>query len=217
MVAIRRKLRRQMESVGYGFIEVLRNMAGDVVGLRSVETAHVRMVKLDAPIQVKKKIERDGKEVELTLWERERRFAQTVALKQQVYYREFGTTRQINRDTGDWETTENPKVPPEKRGSELLMSGHQSGHHHAVLPAPVDQPVTLRHRLPSRRRAEPAVLGCRWTASRHRVHSRRHPDQGHVRPVSDVPVGAEQEQEPSGGGGSPVVAAVHWMPQARWM
>jgi hypothetical protein len=28
------------------------------------------MVKLDKPIQVKKKVERDGKEVELILWER---------------------------------------------------------------------------------------------------------------------------------------------------
>ena len=147
MTGIRRKLRRQMESVGYGFLEVLRSLAGDVVGIRSVETAHIRMVKLDSPIQVKKTIERDGKEVELTLWERERRFAQTVALKQQVYYREFGTTREINRDTGDWETKELP-VPPEKRGSELLMFG-------------INPDITTPYFLPRWINQLPSVVGSR--------------------------------------------------------
>jgi len=147
MTGIRRKLRRQMESVGYGFIEVLRNIAGDVVGLRSVETAHIRMVKLDTPIQVKKKIERDGREVELTLWERERRFAQTVALKQYVYYREFGTTREIHRETGEWETDEK-KVPPEKRGSELLILG-------------INPDVTTPYFLPRWINQLPSVVGSR--------------------------------------------------------
>ena len=147
MTSIRRRLRRQMESVGYGFLEVLRNIAGDVVGLRSVETAHVRMVKLDAPIQVKKKIMRDGKEVELTLWERERRFAQTVALKQQVYYREFGTTREIDRDTGNWES-ETYKVTPEKRGSELLILG-------------INPDITTPYYLPRWINQLPSVIGSR--------------------------------------------------------
>jgi PBSX family phage portal protein len=147
MVTIRRKLRRQMESVGYGFIEVLRNMAEDVVGLRSVETAHIRMVKLDKPIQVKKKVQRDGTEVELLIWERERRFAQTVALKQQVYYREFGTTRHINRDTGDWEE-EGKKIPPEKRGSELLCLG-------------INPDVTTPYWLPRWINQLPSVIGSR--------------------------------------------------------
>jgi len=147
MTSIRRRLRRQMESVGYGFLEVLRNIAGDVVGLRSVETAHIRMVKLDAPIQVKKKIMRDGKEIELTLWERERRFAQTVALKQQVYYREFGTTREIDRDTGDWESDLHA-VPPEKRGSELLILG-------------INPDITTPYYLPRWINQLPSVIGSR--------------------------------------------------------
>lgn len=121
-VNIRRKLRRQMEAVGYSFLEVLRNIGGDIVGVRNVETQHIRFVKLDKPIQVKKTVIRDGKEVELTMWERERRFAQMVALKQQVFYREFGTTRQVNRDTGEWESKEKP-IPPENRGTELLIFG----------------------------------------------------------------------------------------------
>jgi PBSX family phage portal protein len=147
MVTIRRRLRRQMESVGYGFLEVLRNLKGDIVGLRTVETAHVRMVKLDAPIQVQKTIERDGKDVELTLWVRERRFAQTVALKQQIYYREYGTTREINRDTGDWET-DDKKVPPEKRGTELFCLG-------------INPDVTTPYWLPRWINELPSVVGSR--------------------------------------------------------
>lgn len=147
MVAIRRKLRRQMESVGYAFLEVLRSIDGTVVGLRSVETAHIRMVKLDAPIQVEKEIERDGKDVTLTLWERERRFAQTVALKQQVYYREYGTTRQIHRDTGKWES-DTEKVPPEMRGSELLIFG-------------INPDVTTPYYLPRWINQLPSVIGSR--------------------------------------------------------
>jgi len=146
-VSIRRRMRRQMESVGYAFLEVLRNVAGDVVAIRNIETQHVRMVKLDAPIQVKKKIERDGKVVELVLWERERRFAQTVALKQQVYYREYGSTREINRETGDWET-DTEKVPPEKRGSELLMFG-------------INPDVTTPYFLPRWINELPSVIGSR--------------------------------------------------------
>jgi capsid portal protein len=147
MTAIRRKLRRQAESIGYGFIEVLRNLAGDVVGLRNVETAHIRMVKLDTPIQVTKKIERDGTEVDLTMWERERRFAQQVALNSQVYYREFGTTREINRDNGDWESPEKP-IPPEKRGSELLVLG-------------INPDVTTPYFLPRWINQLPSVIGSR--------------------------------------------------------
>jgi PBSX family phage portal protein len=121
-VKIRRKLRRQMEQVGYAFLEVLRNVAGDIVGLRNVETQHVRFVKLDAPIQVTKTVTRNGKDVKLTMWDRERRFAQRIALKQLVYYREFGTSRQINRDTGAWETSD-AKIPLENQGTELLCFG----------------------------------------------------------------------------------------------
>lgn len=121
-INMRRKLRRQMESVGYSFLEVLRNLEGTPVGVRNMETQHVRMVKLDAPVQVTKKINRNGKEVEMKMWERERRFAQTVALKTHIYYREYGTSRQVNRETGKWESSTEP-VKPEDRGTELLVFG----------------------------------------------------------------------------------------------
>jgi PBSX family phage portal protein len=146
-VKIRRKLRRQMESIGYGFLEVLRNINGDIIGLRNIETNHVRMVKLDAPILVTKTLNRNGKDVQVTMWDRERRFAQRVALKQLVYYREFGTTRQVNRDDGKWETDTN-KIAPKDCGTELLMFG-------------INPDITTPYFLPRWINDMPSVIGSR--------------------------------------------------------
>ena len=125
---IRRKLRRELESVGYAYLEVLRNLGGDIVGVRNIETHQTRMVKLDAPILVEKTISRGGKDVKIQMWERQRRFAQRVALKQLVYYREFGTARHVDRNTGKWEiqpTATDPgyEVAIENRGTELIVFG----------------------------------------------------------------------------------------------
>ena len=121
----RRKLRREVEGVGYGYLEILRTMSGDIAGVRNIETHNVRMVKLDAPVLVKKTISRNGQDIEIQIWERERRFAQRVALKQLVYYREFGTSRKVNRNTGKWEIPGDAStvVKPEDEGTELLMFG----------------------------------------------------------------------------------------------
>ena len=144
---IRRRLRQQMESIGYGYLEVLRNLGGDVVGLRNVETHNVRMVKLDGPILVKKKVSRDGNDVELNMWVRERRFAQRVALKTLVYYREFGATREINRNNGAW-AADGETIAIENRGTELLMFG-------------VTPDVTTPYFLPRWINELPSVIGGR--------------------------------------------------------
>lgn len=115
---IRRKLRRDMESTGYGYLEALRNLAGDLVGVRNLESYSMRFVKLDDPVLVTKTIMRGGKEVELQMYERERRFMQKVG-NTNLYYREFGTTRQLDKFTGEWETKTN-LIPPERRATELI-------------------------------------------------------------------------------------------------
>lgn len=131
-VKIRRKLRQEMESVGYGYLEILRNLQGELVGFRNVETHNVRFVKLDEPILVKKTISRNDEDVELQMWVRERRFAQRVALKTLVYYKEFGATRDVNRNNGRWGPDPNKSTPdsgapapiaPEDKGTELLLFG----------------------------------------------------------------------------------------------
>jgi PBSX family phage portal protein len=118
--SIRRKFRRDLESTGYAFLEVLRAVSGDLVGFRNLESTTVRLVKLDDPVEVKKKITRNGKEIELTMMERERRFGVLYMAARKVYFREYGTTRQLNKHTGEWESPDNP-VALEDRATELLF------------------------------------------------------------------------------------------------
>jgi PBSX family phage portal protein len=150
---LRRKLRRELEGVGYGYFEVLRNLEGEIVGLRNIETHQTRMVKLDAPIMVEKIISRNGKDVKIQMWERQRRFAQRVALKQLVYYREFGTARHIDRNNGKWDTPPSGNDPGnqvaiENRGTELIVFG-------------VHPDVTTPYFLPRWINELPSVIGNR--------------------------------------------------------
>lgn len=118
-ITIRRALRRDLESVGWAFLEFLRTADGRLVGLRNVLTNATRMVKLDKPVLVSKTVERNGKDVTITYWDRERRLAQKL-VNTVTYFREYGTTRQLDKVTGEWESAANP-VPMERRASELMM------------------------------------------------------------------------------------------------
>ncbi len=156
-IQIRRQLRRELEGVGYGFLEVLRNPLGDVVAMRPIQTHNVRLVKLDAPVMVQKTVQRAGVDVQLSLWLRERRYAQRVALKQLVYYREYGATRNIDRNNGQWEVLPGDDnadgkpvniVAPGDRGTELLMFG-------------IHPDITTPYFLPRWINQMPSVVGSR--------------------------------------------------------
>jgi len=117
---IRRKLRIDMESTGNGYLEVIRNMAGEVVFVRHLESVMMRLVKLDAPTNVEVTVTRGGKEVKATLPMRERRFAYKVGAHL-VFYREFGSSRQVNKKTGAWiEVGSDDNKKPDLLGSEVL-------------------------------------------------------------------------------------------------
>lgn len=77
---IRRQVRRDEEATGNAFIEVIRSIAGEITFLRRIDPKQIRMVQLDEPVTVTKKVSRFGKELEVTMLVRERRFAQALAL-----------------------------------------------------------------------------------------------------------------------------------------
>jgi PBSX family phage portal protein len=118
-ITMRRKLRRDLESVGYAALEVLRTMAGELVCLRNLETSNLRYLKLDEAVQVQKTVMRAGKELTLTVLERERRYVQRLG-NRYYYYREFGTSRHCHKDTGKWED-DNHKIEVKDRATELIM------------------------------------------------------------------------------------------------
>lgn len=120
-IQIRRKLRRDMESVGYAALEVLENLQGDIVGLRNMDTYLLRFVKLDEPVMVEKTFTRDGKDVTIKMMDRERRFMQRLGNKF-FYYREYGSTRNVNKFNGQWEE-DGTVIKPEDRGTKLIIFG----------------------------------------------------------------------------------------------
>lgn len=117
---LRRKVRVDMEATGNGYIEVIRNLAGEVVFLRHLESVLMRLVKLDAPTDVEVTVTRGDKDFKAILPMRERRYAYKVGAHI-VYYREFGASRQVNKKTGAWiEKNSEDEKNIEILGSEVL-------------------------------------------------------------------------------------------------
>lgn len=118
MISMRRELRPDMEGTGNGYFEVIRNITGDVVLINYLASTDMRLVRYDAPVMVAKTVTRRGKPVSLNLRVRERRYVQMVNGKK-VFFREFGSSRELDRDTGKW-ADPTMKLSIAKRASEIL-------------------------------------------------------------------------------------------------
>ena len=101
-LALRRKMRRDIESCGYGFIEVIRNMAGEAVAIKRVDPSTIRLLKLRDRVLVEKELMRGGEKLNVKMWVRERRFLQWVG-QQKTYFAEFQASRKLNKNTGEWQ------------------------------------------------------------------------------------------------------------------
>lgn len=121
---LRKQLRRDLETVGNAYMEVMRNLAGDLVFLRYVRAKDIRLVKLDTPIEKEVVLTRNDQQVTVTMLASERRYAQIVGNKM-VFFREMNATRHLHRTEGLWEnseaaTTNNLIVEPKDRANELI-------------------------------------------------------------------------------------------------
>ena len=114
-VIIRRLLRVDLEATGNAYLEIIENVKGEIVFLRWVDCTRMRLVKLDKPVLVEKSVMRNGVEVKAYMHIRERRFAQKIG-EDIIYYKEFGSKRQLNRLTGEWYDPENqdPDAPKQE-------------------------------------------------------------------------------------------------------
>lgn len=117
-VTQRRALRRDQEETGNAYLEVIRNAAADIVFTRRLDALTVRICRLSDPIEVAKRITRNGKDLEVKVWERERSFIQIVGDKK-IFFREFGTSRDIDKFTGAWGESGN-RLPADRRGTEII-------------------------------------------------------------------------------------------------
>jgi PBSX family phage portal protein len=118
MVEIRRALRRDIEAIGNGYLEVIRDITDEIAMLNWQDAQDMRLLRLGDVVEVDKVLERDGVEVTMRVRVRERRFVQLVNGKS-VYFKEFGAHRDIDRDTGEW-AKEGERLPINKRGSEII-------------------------------------------------------------------------------------------------
>lgn len=117
MISLRKSLEEDLESTGNAYMEIIRNIGGDTVMLNSLDSCEMRLVALDAPVFVDKVVTRGGKEVTLKIRARERRFVQLINGRR-VYFKEFGSQRDLDRDTGQW-ATPGMKLSIAKRASEI--------------------------------------------------------------------------------------------------
>lgn len=116
---IRKLLRRDLERVGNAYLEVLRNPQDQIVFVRHVDAKMMRIVRLDDPVPVKKTVIRQGKPVSITVMTRERRFTQDVNGITLVYFKEFGASRDLNKNTGLWLAT-GSRLAANQRGTEII-------------------------------------------------------------------------------------------------
>jgi PBSX family phage portal protein len=133
----RRKLRTDLESTGNGYLEVIRNAAGDIQGLHHLPAYQMRLGRLDElPIKVEVPILQlapdGGVEVKrITTWQRYRRYVQSnvthsagltyVGGYQLRWFKQYGDPRVFDLETGEAvEGAEAAKLPEAKRANEVV-------------------------------------------------------------------------------------------------
>jgi PBSX family phage portal protein len=115
-MSMRRRLRRDLETTGNGYIEVLRNGLGQLALLRRLDPCITRIMRLGKETFVQRiwsPALNDYVEVQV----RRRRYVQYVFGKL-VYFKEFGSPMALSRVNGKWEDTID--VPPEEVASEVI-------------------------------------------------------------------------------------------------
>lgn len=117
--SIRKDKRRDEETIGNAYFEVVRNAQDKIIFLRHVDGKMMRLVNLDEAIPVTKKVIRDGVEIPTTMMQRERRYAQWVGKGQYIYFKEYGSSRDVNKKTGKW-GEQGQRLPAPDRGGEII-------------------------------------------------------------------------------------------------
>ncbi len=118
MIEIRRACRRDLETTGNAYMEVIRNAADEIMMINYLEATTMRLVRLGDAIEADKVIIRDGKPTTVRIRTRERRFVQLVNGKK-LYFKEYGASRDLDRNTGEW-APPGVRLPIDQRASEVL-------------------------------------------------------------------------------------------------
>lgn len=117
-VEIIKKMIDDREKIGYGCLEVIEDASGEPAGIEHIQAHKVRLCAREKKlVDVKTTIiDENGKEIEITIRKRFRKFVQIVAA-QKVYFKEFGDPRSLNYKTGEY----GENIPEEDRASSIIF------------------------------------------------------------------------------------------------
>jgi PBSX family phage portal protein len=137
----RRKLRHDIETTGNGYYEVLRDESGEICGFTHLKSYQMRLGREDEEAMlVERKVvhlEPDGSisAKKIKQWRRFRRFVQSRSIHRSSlstvggfkvrWFKEFGDPRNLDKDTGEFESSGVPGQPDKvvavnKRASEVV-------------------------------------------------------------------------------------------------
>jgi PBSX family phage portal protein len=118
-VHIRQEVRRDLERTGNGYMEIIRNARDDVVFMRHADSKMMRIVRLDEPVVAEKTVMRKGVEVTIRTKVRERRFVQMLNGRTIIWFKEFGSNRDLDKYTGVW-ADPGVRLPANRRATEIM-------------------------------------------------------------------------------------------------
>lgn len=98
--SIRKKIRRDLETLGYWFMEVGRDASGEIAWIEHIPAASMRVCQIDPEdVEVTRTVQRNGKEFDIETTQNFRRYVQQVGSKK-VWFKEFSDPRPINSEDG---------------------------------------------------------------------------------------------------------------------
>lgn len=102
---LRRMVGKDLERIGYCYIEVIRHLTGEIAFLRRLDPKLMRLVKKGEARLSKIKAMRNGKTVEIPMMQRWRRYVQTLNGTQLLYFKEYKCPEPMSNKTGQWGAT----------------------------------------------------------------------------------------------------------------
>jgi capsid portal protein len=117
--SLRKVIRRDLERTGNAYMEILRNAQDEIVFARRVDAKMMRLLRLDDAVPVQQKVNRGGKDVVITTMTRERRYCQLVNGVSLMYFKDFGSKRDLHKKTAVWAGA-GQRFPANARATEIM-------------------------------------------------------------------------------------------------
>lgn len=153
---LRKKFRRDMEVVGWGCFEVIRNAANQIVFLRHVEAKTLRLVRLGDTIDTPIKVKRGDDDMILRVGMRYRRFVQKMNYTNDglIYFKEFGCPLDLDKTTGEFSA-------PVERDGELFSILPMDKRATEIIYLQVNRDINTPYGVPRWISQTPSILGSR--------------------------------------------------------